>query len=179
MIAGIGMLMLAFVFQNLAQRKPEIDSGVFGGEGNTIQAILLSSVLLWVFHFLILRGVQQATGLNNIVTVAKIVPIFAFVLIILFSFKPDIFIANFWGGQGYEADSLWNQVRSTMLVTVFVFLGIEGASKTKSYSRLGSGLFSRLSSLQPSRRFISCSLAGSQSSFLFHYARLFSTQYPL
>lgn len=179
MIAGIGMLMLAFVFQNLAQRKPEIDSGVFGyakagfgnylgflaalgfwagtcvgnvsyfvlikstlgrlipafGEGNTIQAILVSSVLLWVFHFLILRGVQQATGLNNIVTVAKIVPIFAFVLIILFSFKPDIFIANFWGGQGYEADSLFSQVRSTMLVTVFVFLGIEGASVYSRYAK--------------------------------------------
>src|SRR5690348_9733736 len=28
-IAGTGMLMLAFVFQNLAVRKPELDSGVF------------------------------------------------------------------------------------------------------------------------------------------------------
>ena len=28
-IAGAGMLMLAFVFQNLAIRKPELDSGVF------------------------------------------------------------------------------------------------------------------------------------------------------
>ena len=28
-IAGTGMLMLAFVFQNLAIRKPELDSGVF------------------------------------------------------------------------------------------------------------------------------------------------------
>src|SRR3954470_15037701 len=28
-VAGAGMLMLAFVFQNLAVRKPELDSGVF------------------------------------------------------------------------------------------------------------------------------------------------------
>ena len=28
-IAGTGMLMLAFVFQNLAIRKPHLDSGVF------------------------------------------------------------------------------------------------------------------------------------------------------
>ncbi len=28
-IAGTGMLMLAFVFQNLAIRKPDLDSGVF------------------------------------------------------------------------------------------------------------------------------------------------------
>ena len=29
-IAGSGMLMLAFVFQTLSQRKPEIDAGIFG-----------------------------------------------------------------------------------------------------------------------------------------------------
>lgn len=28
-LAGVGMLMLAFVFQNLAIRKPKLDSGVF------------------------------------------------------------------------------------------------------------------------------------------------------
>src|SRR5262249_14017912 len=28
-IAGLGMLMLAFVFQNLAIRKPELDAGLF------------------------------------------------------------------------------------------------------------------------------------------------------
>jgi arginine:ornithine antiporter / lysine permease len=28
-IAGVGMLMLAFVFQTLAVRKPELDSGVY------------------------------------------------------------------------------------------------------------------------------------------------------
>ena len=178
-IAGIGMLMLAFVFQTLAQRKPDIDSGIFGyamagfgnylgfaaalgfwagtcvgnvsyfvlikstlgrlipmfGDGNTIQAILVSSVLLWVFHFMILRGVKQAAGLNNIVTIAKIVPILTFVLLILFSFKPDVFAANFWGSQGYDFESLLGQVRSTMLVTVFVFLGIEGASVYSRYAK--------------------------------------------
>lgn len=177
LIAGTGMLMLAFVFQTLAQRKPDLDAGVFiyakvgfgdylgflsalgfwagtcvgnvsyfvlikstlgrlipaFGDGNTIPAVLTSSVLLWVFHFLILRGVKQATGLNNIVTIAKIVPILIFVVILLFSFKPDIFAANLLGGQGYDT-SLFEQVRSTMLVTVFVFLGIEGASIYSRYA---------------------------------------------
>lgn len=30
LITGVGMLMLAFVFQSLAQRKPEVDGGVYG-----------------------------------------------------------------------------------------------------------------------------------------------------
>ena len=174
-IAGLGMLMLAFVFQGLAQRKPEVDSGVFAyakagfgnylgflaalgfwigscvgnvsyfvlikstlgrlfpifGDGNTIPAILAASVLLWTFHFLILRGVKEATGLNNIVTIAKIIPILTFVLILLFSFKADVFSANL---VGYADESLFTQVRNTMLVTVFVFLGIEGASIYSRYA---------------------------------------------
>lgn len=178
LIAGLGMLMLAFVFQSLAQRKPDLDSGVFAyaqagfgnylgflsalgfwagscvgntsyfilikstlgrvipafGDGDTVPAVFVSSILLWIFHFLILRGVQQATGLNNIVTVAKIVPIAIFVLILLFNFSPDLFSTNFLGGQGYEGESLFAQVRSTMLVTVFVFLGIEGASIYSRYA---------------------------------------------
>jgi arginine:ornithine antiporter/lysine permease len=44
------------------------------------------------------------------------------------SFKFDLFRGNFFGGTGYESVSLFDQVRATMLVTVFVFLGIEGAS---------------------------------------------------
>jgi arginine:ornithine antiporter / lysine permease len=177
-IAGIGMLMLAFVFQDLAQRKPDIDSGVFAyakagfgnylgfaaalgfwagscvgnvsyfvlikstlgriipafGDGNTLPAVLTASLLLWVFHFMILRGVQQATGLNNIVTVAKIVPILIFVLILIFNFNPGLFSLNFFGGEGFEGESILTQVRSTMLVTVFVFLGIEGASVYSRYA---------------------------------------------
>ena len=39
-----------------------------------------------------------------------------------------MFRANFYGGEGVPAASLFEQVRATMLVTVFVFLGIEGAS---------------------------------------------------
>ncbi len=176
-IAGVGMLMLAFVFQNLAQRKPELDSGVFiyaktgfgnyigflaalafwtstcvgnvsyfvlisstlgsffpiFGDGNTVQAIVLSSVIIWLFHTMILRGVQTAAGLNTIVTIAKIVPILVFIFILLFAFDPQVFADNLLGGQGYN-ESIWAQVRSTMLVTVFVFIGIEGASIYSRYA---------------------------------------------
>ena len=176
-IAGVGMLMLAFVFQNLAQRKPDLDSGVFiyakagfgnyigflaalafwagscvgnvsyfvlikstlgtffpvFGDGNTVQAVAASSVIIWLFHFMILRGVQQATGLNTIVTIAKIVPILVFVFILLFAFDPQVFAANWLGGEGYS-EPLWQQVRNTMLVTVFVFIGIEGASIYSRYA---------------------------------------------
>ena len=178
-IAGTGMLMLAFVFQMLAIRKPELDSGVYAyakagfgeyagffsafgfwtsacvgnvtywvlikstlgqvvpafGAGNTIPAVIVSSVCLWAFHFLILRGVKQAAGVNKIVTVAKVVPILLFIVLAAFSVDGDVFRANLWGGGSRSAGAVFEQVRTTMLVTVFVFLGIEGASVYSRFAR--------------------------------------------
>ena len=105
------------------------------GDGNTVVAIVVASIGIWLFHFMILRGVQQATFINTVVTVAKIVPILIFILILFFSFKLDLFRANFWGGEGMPDKGLFDQVRATMLVTVFVFLGIEGASVYSRYAK--------------------------------------------
>ncbi|XXD07976.1 basic amino acid/polyamine antiporter [Klebsiella sp. R445] len=181
-IAGGGMLMLAFVFQNLAERKPHLNAGVFSyakagfgeylgfisalgfwagtcignvsyfvlikstlgaffpifGEGNTLPAITVSSIILWAFHFLVLRGIKEAAFINTLVTCTKIIPIFLFVVVLFFAFRSDMFMLNFWGGAPgnvSDAPSLFSQVRSTMLVTVFVFLGIEGASIYSRYAR--------------------------------------------
>ncbi|MFJ8660153.1 basic amino acid/polyamine antiporter [Streptomyces sp. NPDC093795] len=169
-VAGCGMLMLAFVFQTLAVRRPDLDAGVYAyakagfgeylgffsafgywasacvgnvtywvlimstigaiapalGDGDTALSIILSSAGLWAFFLLVRRGVKEAAAINRIVTVAKVVPIIVFVILALFYFKPSVFADNF-GGADY-AGSLFNQVRGTMLATVFVFLGVEGAS---------------------------------------------------
>lgn len=96
------------------------------GDGDTALAVVLSSAGLWAFFYMISRGVKEAAAINKIVTVAKIVPILFFVVLALFYFKADVFADN-WGGADY-AGSLFSQVRGTMLATVFVFLGVEGAS---------------------------------------------------
>ena len=178
-IAAGGMYTLARVFQFLAERKPDIDAGVYAyakagfgdypgflsalgywigscignvsywvlikstlgaffpvfGDGNTVVAIVVASIGIWLFHFMILKGVQQAALINTVVTVAKIVPIVIFILILLFSFKLGLFRENFWGGTGMPDKSLFDQVKATMLVTVFVFLGIEGASVYSRYAQ--------------------------------------------
>ncbi|MCK0207720.1 basic amino acid/polyamine antiporter [Starkeya koreensis] len=105
------------------------------GDGNTVLAVAISSVGIWAFHFTILRGVKQAAFINTIATVAKIIPIVLFLVFVGFGFKADIFAANFDGGPGLEGAGLFAQVRGTMLVTVFVFVGIEGASVYSRYAR--------------------------------------------
>jgi arginine:ornithine antiporter/lysine permease len=103
------------------------------GDGNTVVAIVVASIGIWLFHFLILRGTQQAAALNKIVTVAKVIPILVFILLLFVSFKLDLFNYNLYGGD--LKSSVFEQVRATMLVTVFVFLGIEGASVYSRFAK--------------------------------------------
>ena len=172
LIPGVGMLPLAFVFQTLANRKPQLDGGVYAyakagfgdymgfssawgywisawignvsymvllfstlgyffpvfGEGNTLPAIICASVLLWLLHFLVLRGIKEAAFINTVTTIAKIVPLALFIVIAAIAFKMDVFTSDFWGAGNSELGSVMDQVRNMMLVTVWVFIGIEGAS---------------------------------------------------
>lgn len=96
------------------------------GHGDTVLAAALSTIGVWTFHVLIARGVKDAAVINRIVTIAKLVPILLFIVILIFAFDPGTFSANLGGGSA--AGSLFDQVKSTMVITVFVFLGIEGAS---------------------------------------------------
>ncbi|MPL83889.1 Arginine/ornithine antiporter [bioreactor metagenome] len=98
------------------------------GDGNTWQAVLGASVLVWAVHFLILGGVKQAAVVNTVVTVAKIAPIVLFVLVVALAFKVDVFSADFSGKGNASLGTVMDQVKSTMLVTLWVFIGIEGAS---------------------------------------------------
>jgi len=105
------------------------------GDGSTPAAIAGASIVLWAVHFMILRGVKQAAALNTIATVAKIVPIVIFIAVAVAAFRSDVFMLNLWGGEQPGFTAVAGQVRSTMLVTVFVFVGIEGASVYSRYAR--------------------------------------------
>jgi len=107
----------------------------FFGEGNTIIAVAVSSVGIWLFHTLIMRGVQEAAIINRIVTIAKIIPIVLFIVLVAVLFKADVFRANLWGGAHPSPSALYEQLRDTMLITVFVFLGVEGASVYSRYAK--------------------------------------------
>ncbi|MEO7940082.1 MAG: basic amino acid/polyamine antiporter [Burkholderiaceae bacterium] len=102
--------------------------------GNTWLAILLGSAVFWAMNWLVLRGVKSASVLNVIGTIAKFVPIAVFIGVVAISMKAGLFTTDFWGHVGENVSggakplgNLLAQVRSTMLVTLWVFIGIEGA----------------------------------------------------
>jgi len=172
-ITGIGMLMLAKVYQSLANRRPDLDAGPYAyakagfgsfigfnsawgywlsaflgnvayavaifsalsfffpvfGDGSNLPSIIGASICLWLIHTLVLYGIKQASFVNIVTTIAKLVPLMLFILIAIIAFHWDKFTFNFWGrGEEATLGSITHQIKSTMLVTLWVFIGIEGAS---------------------------------------------------
>lgn len=171
-ITLFGMLMLALVFQNLTNRKPDVDGGVYGyaragfgdfmgfnsawgywmsgwvgnvslfvvmfsalagfgpfaffGNGNNWQSILAASVLLWILTWIVMQGVHEAAFINILTTIARILPLLLFMVVVILAFNVHTFSTDFWGSP--KLGSVLDQVKGSMLVTVWVYLGIEGAT---------------------------------------------------
>src|SRR5690606_26710609 len=105
------------------------------GDGDTVLAVAVSTVGVWRFHTLIARGVRDAAIVNRIVTVLKILPILVFIVVLLVAFDAGVFAEN-WIATGYgDLGSLDQQIRNTMIITTFVFLGVEGASVYSRYAK--------------------------------------------
>lgn len=96
------------------------------GNGNNILSIVCASVLLWILHYLVCRGVKEAAGLQVIVTAAKLVPLFVFIvaIIVVRAFDMEIFLNNMWGDGSMP---VMDQVKATTGATVWSFIGVEGA----------------------------------------------------
>ena len=99
------------------------------GDGQNIASIIGASVLLWIIHYMLLKGLDKAALLNAIVMLAKLIPLVIFLICIVTAFKINLFAADFWGNNVLDGDlgSVVEQVKGSMLVTVWVFIGIEGA----------------------------------------------------
>ncbi|WP_239646799.1 basic amino acid/polyamine antiporter [Bifidobacterium gallicum] len=106
--------------------------GKFTG-GNNLASIIGGSLILWIMVLLALRGAKSGAFLNLIGTVCKIAPVLVFIVAMMTVFKFSQFVIGFWGVSQsgvplhFEFGNVMKQVSSTMLVTLWLFLGIEGA----------------------------------------------------
>ena len=129
-IANVSYLVIVFSALSFFTDTPELR---LFGDGNTRQSIVGASVLLWVVHFLVLRGVQTAAGINLVATLAKLLPLGAFVALAALAFQLDTFRLDFSGlALGVP---VWEQVKNTMLITLWVFIGVEGAVVVSARAR--------------------------------------------
>ena len=129
-IANVSYLVIVFSALSFFTDTPGLR---LFGDGNTWQAMLGASVLLWVVHALVLRGVQTAAGINLLATLAKLLPLGLFIILAAIAFSSDTFSLDFEGvALGVP---VWEQVKNTMLITLWVFIGVEGAVVVSARAR--------------------------------------------
>ena len=129
-IANVSYLVIVFSALSFFTDTPELR---LFGDGNTWQSIVGASVLLWVVHFLVLRGVQTAASINLAATLAKLVPLGLFIVLAAMAFNSDVFTLDFHGID--LGVPVWEQVKNTMLITLWVFIGVEGAVVVSARAR--------------------------------------------
>lgn len=103
------------------------------------------SVLIWTIFFIVTRGIRSASVINTVITIMKILSLILIVVMLVVMFDAGMFTSDFWG-DGELGDGVAGQVKSTMLVTLWCFVGIEGAvsmsARAKRPSDVGrAGIF--------------------------------------
>lgn len=100
------------------------------GDGSNLLSILVASVILWGLYFLVNRGVESAASLNTIITLCKLLPLAFYIILAILFFDINTFMDNFWGttSGSFELSSVIKQIQSSMMVIMWVFVGIEGAA---------------------------------------------------
>lgn len=107
--------------------------------GNSINAIVIASIISWLLTLLVTRGIESAAMINTIVTVCKLIPLFAFIVIALLAFKSGIFTEHFWSNFSVNtqnqplfgkatASGIFEQIKGCIMAMMWVFVGIEGAT---------------------------------------------------
>lgn len=129
-IANVSYLVIVFAALSFFVDTPD---RIIFGDGNTWQALIGESLLLWFVHALVLRGVQTAAGINKLATMGKLIPLGLFIVLAGFAFSWETFTADFSGIQ--LGVPIWQQVKDTMLITLWVFIGIEGAVVVSARAR--------------------------------------------
>lgn len=110
----------------------------------TILSVIIVSIISWILMLLVDRGVETAAAVNAIVMIAKLIPLVVFSITGIILFKANIFTQHFWqtfttnfAADGSVKDFVWHamtasgllsQIKGSLLVMVWVFVGIEGAA---------------------------------------------------
>ncbi|MFY1027855.1 arginine:ornithine antiporter [Actinobacillus seminis] len=129
-IGIVGYLVVAF--EGIGTFTDSENQMIFG-QGNTIASFIGSSIIVWLVHILIARGVKEAASVNLIATFVKVFPLVLFIGLALWYFSPQTFSQDL-KGTGLN-NTVTEQVKNTMLITLWVFTGVEGASVLSAHAK--------------------------------------------
>lgn len=176
-VTAVGVLFLVLTFKILADRRPDLDGGIYryAHEGmgryigfnvawgywlctaiaNVAYAVMLNdaagaffpsllnhgyrtvifgTALIWLMYLLVSRGLKTASFVNTAISVIQVSTLITIVVILIIYFRVGMFTSDFWG-RTVDLGSVGIQVKRSMLVTLWCFIGVEGAIMMSSRAR--------------------------------------------
>ncbi len=101
--------------------------------GNNIASTMAASLILWLMFIVASLGTKTGAIINVAGTICKMIPVFVFVVALAAVFKTGVFVRGFWGLSaqgtplGFDVHRIGAQESDSMLVTLWLFIGMEGA----------------------------------------------------
>ncbi len=112
--------------------------------GQNWPSLIGGSILIWAMCFTVMSGVKRTAVLSVLASFLNIVTITAALVVMGYFVTGGNFTFDIWGHQQHLG-SVFSQVKSTMLVTLWVFIGIEGAvvvsDRAAKMSQVGPATF--------------------------------------
>ncbi|MDE7097090.1 MAG: amino acid permease, partial [Muribaculaceae bacterium] len=94
--------------------------------GHGWSTVIFCSSLIWIMYLLISSGMRTSSIIATAAAILKISVIVLIIIMLALNIKYDTLTADIWSlGEGIGG--ITSQVKSTMLVTLWCFIGIEGA----------------------------------------------------
>ncbi|MDE5869026.1 MAG: amino acid permease, partial [Muribaculaceae bacterium] len=106
---------------------------------NPLMTFIFGTALVWLMFGIVSQGVKSAAFVNTLLSVIKFACVILIVIILGICAKIGMFSLDFWGDMpGSELGSVEEQFSSCMLVTIWSFIGIEGAVMMSGRARRSS-----------------------------------------
>ena len=101
--------------------------------------VVFGSSFIWIMFFIVSRGIKSAAALNTIVSIVKFGALFFIIIMLIISFRLTIFTYDIWGKVDHLG-SLVDQIKSTMLITIWCFMGVECAIAFAALAKKNKGV---------------------------------------
>lgn len=89
--------------------------------------IAFGSALIWIIYLIVCAGMRTAKALTVALAAVKVGVILLIIVLLALCVRVDMFSLDFREVSAAGLGSIGNQVKNTMMVTLWCFIGIEGA----------------------------------------------------
>jgi arginine:ornithine antiporter/lysine permease len=100
--------------------------------------VLFCSALIWLMYYIVAKGIRTAGIVNTVLAAVKVVMLLFIIMAFVLLFDISVFDRSCMPAAAADPGTAGMQIKSTMMVTLFCFFGVEGAVMMSARARKAS-----------------------------------------